>query len=302
MGNNANGSAVQLYYIEEVDGAIPAVAPEFKPIRYVSQGLTPNIQQIDTNEMNQNRQKATSRGGTYSVAGEIAAEMSFGSFDDLIQAAMQGTWTADVLTIGKVERSFAIVERHTDIDVDYVYRGCRISTMGISVPLNAPVGLTFGVMGTEAEAYTMPADATFAAATTTEIMVTTNIALTEAGAELAYATEWSATLDNGMEPIFALGSRSAYNIANGIATVTGSMSAYLIDGVLWGKVLNEDLTTHKIELVEGVQKYTIELPRVRYTQGQKQVSGPGAIIPSYTLSAGYDGAAGTTMKITRTAA
>ncbi len=65
---------------------------------------------------------------------------------------------------------------------------------------------------------------------------------------------------------------------------------------------DEELTTHKIELVEGVQKYTIELPRVRYTQGQKQVSGPGAIIPSYTLSAGYDGAAGTTMKITRTAA
>jgi hypothetical protein len=301
MGNTANGSGVSLFYVEEVAGEIPAT-PAFKPIRYVSQGLTPNIQQIDTAEMNQLRQKSTSRGGTYSVSGDIAAEMSFGSFDELIEAAMQSTWAADVLVIGKVERSFAIVERHTDIGVDYVYRGCRVNTMAINVPLNAPVGLTFGVMGTEAEEYTVPVDATFAEPTDSEIMVTTNIALTEAGVELAYATEWSATLDNGMEPLFALGSRSAYNISNGIATVTGSMSAYLIDGVLWGKVLNEDLTTHKIELVEGVQKYTIELPRVRYTQGQKQVSGPGAIIPSYTLSAGYDGAAGTTMKITRTAA
>lgn len=300
MSINANGSATQLYYIEELDGEIPT-SPEFKPIRFVSEGLTPNIQQIETNEMNQLRQKATSRGGTYSISGEIAAEMSFGSFDDLIQAAMQSEWDGDELVIGKVERSFAVLERHTDIGVDYVYRGCRISTMAINVPLNAPVGLTFGVLGTEAEEYEVPVGATFAPSTTTEVMVTTNIALTEAGDEMAYATEWSATLDNGMEAIFALGKRSAYNIANGIASVTGSMNAYLINGALWAKVLNEALTTHKIELEEGGQKYTIELPRVRYTQGQKQVSGPGAIIPSYTMSAGYDGAAGTTMKITRTA-
>lgn len=300
MGINANGSATQLFYVEEVNGEIPA-SPAFKPIRFVSEGLTPNTQQIDSNEINPNRQRPTSRGGTYSVTGEIAAEMSFGSFDDLIEAAMQSEWDNDVLVIGKQVRSFAILERHTDIGADFIYTGCRISTMGISNSLNAPVGLTFGVIGTESEAYTVPAEATFADATSTEIMVTTNIALTEGGAAMAYATEWSMTLDNGMEAIFALGSRSAYNIANGVATVTGSMNAYLVDELLWGKYLGESLTTHKIELEEGGQKYTIELPRVRYTQGQKQVSGPGAVIPNYTLSAGYDGAAGTTLKITRAA-
>lgn len=85
MGINANGSAVQLYYVEEVNGEVPA-DPAFKPIRFVSEGLTPNTQQIDSNEINPNRQRPTSRGGTYSVTGEIAAEMSFGSFDDLIEA------------------------------------------------------------------------------------------------------------------------------------------------------------------------------------------------------------------------
>ena len=52
------------------------------------------------------------------MAGDIAVELSFRSFDDLIQAAMQGTWTANVLKIGKVERTFAILERHTDIGVE----------------------------------------------------------------------------------------------------------------------------------------------------------------------------------------
>ena len=297
----ANGSAVQTYYVEEVAGAIPAT-PAWKPIRFVSAGLTPNINQIDTAEMNQYRQQQASRGGTYSVAGDIAVELSFSSFDDLIQAAMQGTWTANVLKIGKVERSFAILERHTDIGVDYVYHGCRVSTMAISSPLNAPVGVTFSMMGTKAEKYTVPVGSTYLPATATDIMITTNLALTEGGVSVAYATEWSVSLDNGMEALFALGSREAFDISNGIAKVTGSMSAYLVDAVLWDKVLDETSTSHVIEFTEGADKYTLELPKVRYTQGQKQTSGPGAIIPQYTVSAGYDATLATTMMITRTGA
>ncbi len=299
MGKLANGSAVQTFYCEEVAGAIPAT-PAWKPIRFVSAGLTPNINQIDTAEMNQYRQQQASRGGTYSVAGDIAVELSFSSFDDLIQAAMQGTWTANVLKIGKVERSFAILERHTDIGVDYVYHGCRVSKMAISSPLNAPVGVTFSMMGTKAEKYTVPVGSTYLPATATDIMITTNLALTEGGVSVAYATEWSVSLDNGMEALFALGSREAFDISNGVAKVTGSMSAYLVDPVLWDKVLNETATSHTIQFTEGADSYTLELPKVRYTQGQKQTSGPGAIIPQYTVSAGYDDALATTMMITRT--
>ena len=301
MGKLANGSAVQYYYVEEVAGAVPAT-PAWKPIRFVSAGLTPNINQIDTAEMNQYRQQQASRGGTYSVAGDIAVELSFSSFDDLIQAAMQGTWTANVLKIGKVERSFAILERHTDIGVDYVYHGCRVSTMAISSPLNAPVGVTFSMMGTKADKYTIPVGSTYIAATATDTMITTNLALTEGGVSVAYATEWSVSLDNGMEALFALGSREAFDISNGVAVVTGSMSAYLVDAVLWDKVLDETSTSHVIEFTEGADSYTLELPKVRYTQGQKQTSGPGAIIPQYTVSAGYDDVLATTMMITRTGA
>lgn len=299
MGNSASGSAVQYYYVEEVAGVIPAT-PAWKPIRFVSAGLTPTINQIDTAEMNQSRQRNASRGGTYSVAGDIAVELSFSSFDDLIQAAMQGTWTTNVLKIGKVERSFAILERHTDIGIDYAFHGCRVSAMAISSPLNAPVGVTFSMMGTKAEKFTVPVGSTYLPATATDIMITTNLALTEGGVSVAYATEWSVSLDNGMEALFALGSREAFDISNGVAVVTGSMSAYLVDAILWDKVLNETSTSHVIEFTEGADSYTLEMPKVRYTQGQKQTSGPGAIIPQYTVSAGYDATLATTMMITRT--
>lgn len=301
MGKLANGSAVQYYYVEEVAGAVPAT-PAWKPIRFVSAGLTPNINQVTTAEMNEFRQQQASRGGTYSVAGDIAVELSFSSFDDLIQAGMQGTWTANVLKIGKVVRTFAILERHTDIGIDYCYHSCSVGTMAISAPLNAPVGVTFSMIGRKAEKYTVPVGSTYLASTTTDIMITTNLSLTEGGVPVAYATEWSVNLDNGMEALFALGSREAFDVSNGIAVVTGSMSAYLVDEVLWDKVLDETSTSHKIEFIEGSDKYTLELPKVRYTQGQKQTSGPGAIIPQYTVSAGYDATLATTMMITRTGA
>lgn len=279
-----------------MEGSIPG-NPVFKPIRFVSEGLTPNINQIESAEINQARQRAPSRGGTYSVQGEIAAEVSFASYDDLIEAAMQGTWAANVLIIGSTERSFAILERHTDIGVDYIYRGGRVATMNINAPLGDKAGITFGMLGTKAEAYTLPGGATFASATTSDMMVTTNGSFTEGGNAIAYATEWSVSLDNGMEAAFSLFQREAYNISNGIASVSGSMSAYLVDGALWAKVLNETETTHTVVLQEGADTYTIALPKVRYTQGQKQVGGPGAIIPQYTISAGYDGT--TSMRITR---
>lgn len=290
--DEAAGDAVTI----TMEGSIPG-NPVFKPIRFVSEGLSPNINQIESNEINQARQRPPSRGGTYSVQGEIAAEVSFGSFDDLIEGAMQGTWTADALIIGSTERSFAILERHTDIGEDYIYRGCRVATMNIAAPLGDKATITFGMLGTKAEEYTVPGGATFSPATTSDMMVTTNGSFTEDGTPIAYSTEWNVTLDNGMEAAFSLFQREAYCITNGIAAVTGTMSAYLKDGTLWAKVLNEAETSHIVVLEEGADSYTIELPKVRYTQGQKQVSGPGAVIPQYTMSAGYDGT--TSMRITR---
>lgn len=279
-----------------MEGSIPG-NPVFKPIRFVSEGLSPNINQIESNEINTERQKSPSRGGTYSVQGEIAAQLSYGSFDDLIEGAMQGEWTADVLLVGSTERSFAILERHTDIGADYIYRGCRVATMNITAPLGDKAGITFGMLGTKAEPYTIPGGTTYATATTSDMMVTTNGSFTEDGDAITYATEWNCTIDNGMEAAYSLFQRDAFCVSNGIATVSGTLSAYLKDGSLWSKVLNETETNHVIVLEEGVDSYTIELPKLRYTQGQKQVSGPGAIIPQYTFSAGYDGT--TTMRITR---
>lgn len=387
----ANGSAVSLWYCEEdVNGAISATVPVFKPIRFVSNGFNREASQIDSDEINENRQRPVSRQGTYSTAGTVEGELSFASHDDLIAAAMQSEWVdsvsraattisaanaddsfndsangfitagyavgdiinvsgftgagvvvnnvqwkiatvaagkitvtnvngtpattlvddaagemvtissqRDILKIGSTRRSFAVLERHTDRALDYIYRGCEVGAMAFAFPLGDKVTVNFTLMGRQAEAYVVPGGATFTAKNTNEMMVTTEGFLKEAGVTIAYATEVNINLDNGMEAQFALFSRAAYCISNGTAVVDGDLSFYLKDATMYGKYLGETLTSLILQATDGVNTYTFYLPKLRYVTGSKETNGPGAIIPQLNFSAGFDSVMNTTFAIER---
>lgn len=297
----AAGSAVKYYFVEEVAGAIPT-APAFKPIRFNTTSLSRNTAQVESAEINQNRQRPPAKQGTYSTQGEIVSEMSHGSFDDLLAILMQqSSWTTNTLKVGSTVRTIAILKRHSDTGEDVIYRGCRINSLAVSAEIDARVMFTFGVIGTAAESYTVPVDATFATATTSEPMVTSIGSITEGGTALATATSHSFTLSNGMAPLFSLHSRAAYDVENAVFTANGTLSAYRTSGGLYAKFLNETSSAIEQTFSDGTNTIKFTLPRVIYTQAEDAVSGPGAIVNSFTYSAGYDGTAATTVTITRSA-
>lgn len=298
----ASGSAVKFYYIEEVAGAIPGTAPEFKPIRFNTSSLARNVTQVETAEINTNRQRQPAKQGTYSTQGEIVTELSDGSFDELLAILMQQSdWTTNTLKVGDTVRTIAILKRHTDTGEDVVYRGCRVNTLAVSAQVDSRVSFTFGVIGTEAEPYTVPGDATFAVATTTEPMVTSVGSINEGGSALAYATAHDFTLANGMAPIFALHQRAAYDVQNGIFTASGTLSCYRETGGLYAKFLNETATDIVQTFSDGTNTLSFDFPNVIYTQADDAVPGPDAIVNQLTYSAGYDGTDLTTVTITRSA-
>jgi hypothetical protein len=386
MPTVATGSRTQLFYIEEDGtGAIPSPAPNFKPIRFNSDGMSRETTQIDSNEINPARQRPVSRQGTYSVTGEIVGEASFGTHEDLLQAVLQAaawqtqvtitaatisaaaadnsfndsgggfafapgqlvrisgfslnptennlaygvieTATANTITIkspygdtivdeaagdsvtiqtlgdwidvGSTVKTFAIVERHSDVGLDYVYRNCRISSMNIAAPIDSAALITFNVIGQKAEAYTFPGDETFTPATSSEMMVTTQGGFTEGGGLVDYLTDYNVTLNNDMAPINVLFQREAYSVRNGIFRGEGSMTALLPDGALFAKYLGEVATDHIVQLTEDAQSYWLFLPSVIYTQADKAVAGQEEILPTYTIAAGYDGLTGTTARFLR---
>lgn len=183
--------------------------------------------------------------------------------------------------------------------VDFLYQGCHVNGINVSAAIDAPVSISFPVVGTGADAYAVPADHTFGSAASTGMMVTSQGSLQEAGVEIAYVTQFDISLTNNMAPTFALFQREAYCVSNGIAVVSGSLSAYLNDGRLYGKQLNETETDFIVQYSDGTNTVTLTLPAVLLTTATKGVPGPGAIIPQYNFSAGYDSASSTTLQIDR---
>lgn len=298
----ASGSAVRYYYVEESTPGVTPASPTFKPIRFNTSSLTRNVAQVESAEINSLRQRPPAKQGTYSTQGEIVSELSSDSFDDLLAIFMQQTdWSTNELKVGSTVRTISILKRHTDIGEDVIYRGCRLNTLAVSAEIDARVMFTFGVIGTDAQPYTVPVDATFATATTTEPMVTSVGSISEGGNTLAIATSHNFTLNNGMAPLFALHNRAAFKVQNGIFTATGTLSAYRESGGLFAKFLNETATSISQTFSDGTNTYTFTFPNVIYTQADDAVPGPDAIVNSFTYSAGYDGSAQTTVTIARSA-
>lgn len=296
----ANGSAVKYYYtVEDANGDIAAVAPVFTPIRFNTSSIARNTTQVDSGEL-LNRQAPRAHQGTYSVAGEIVSELSSGSFDELLALLVQSEWVGDTLKVGDEPQSIAILKRHTDTGEDVIYRGCYVNSLAVSAQIDARVMMTFGIVGTEAQTYTVPGDAVLQTATTTETMVTSRGEILEGGGEMACVTAADFTLNNGMSAYFGLHKREACGVQNGRFVATGTLSAYRESGDLYAKFLNETETSITQTFEDGIgNAVTFDFPNVGYTQADDAVSGPDAIVNQFTWSAGYDAIDGTTVTITR---
>lgn len=89
----ANGSRHSMRYVaESTYGQTPAT-PAFKPIRHTGTTLGLSKESLQSEEIRSDRQIADFRHGAYQVGGDINFELSFGSFDDLLEAVLLGTWT-----------------------------------------------------------------------------------------------------------------------------------------------------------------------------------------------------------------
>jgi hypothetical protein len=252
------------------------------------------------------RHVATTRRGATSVTGDIVGELSFGTYDDLLQAAFCGTWATDVLVTGTTSRSFSILKRNLDIGVDTIYTGCEINQFKLSAPLQDKITVTFSVIGSAEAAYTVPVGATFTSKTDTDYMTTFDGSISVAGGDIAYATTFDCTLDNALVAKYSLMQRAAYTIKQGMIGVSGSMSAYIEDDTLKAKYRDEVDTAMVLTMVDSSggnpNSYKLTLPRCRFTSATDQNSGDDLVIQQLNYESLLDSSAATELKLERIAA
>lgn len=304
----SDGSRHGLRYIAESTYGTTPSTPVFQKLRHTSCSLALSKNSSQSNELRDDRQVSDLRHGAYQVGGDIGFELSATTFDDLVEAVMCGTWTTNVLKAGTTRRSFTFERYFADIaGVDkpfHRFTGCEINTLALSVTPDARVTGSFGVLGQNMLTDTaIITGATYGNETTTDGLDSFTGTLTEGGSSIGVITEISLNIANGMETRHVVGSKQTARPGIGQSLVTGQITAHFENSTLLDKFINETETSIVFTLPDAAgNSLEFNLPRVKYSGGQPDVSGPGAVTLSMPFQALYDDTEQTNLKITRVAA
>lgn len=311
----ANGSRHSMRIVaESAYGTTPA-NPVFDIIRHTGTTLGLSKESLQSEELRDDRQISDFRHGAYQVGGDINVELSYGSFDKLLEAVLGGTWEVDTpavgtdrLKAGTTRRSFTIERFFGDIlTVDKPYHrftGVEFNTLSLAINANAMVTGAFGVLGQNmATSTAIVTGATYNPATTTSPLDSFTGTLNEAGVPIAVITEIQLNIENGLEARYVVGSKQSIRPSIGRSNVSGQVTAYFENSTLLDKFINETESSIVFELPDGAGNlYTVTLPRIKYTGGQPDVDGEGPITLSMPFQALLDATTGTNIIIDRSPA
>lgn len=305
MGQNATGARHGMEFVAESAYGVTPATPAMTPIRHVSTTLGLSKETYQSQELRADRQISDFRHGNRVVGGDIAGELSYGSFDDFLEAVLGGTWAVDTpiagtdqLKAGVALGSFTIRRRFTDIGEVQVSTGVKMASMSLNV--NAQLStISFGTMGKDMVT-TDIAGATLDPETSTEPMSGLDIGtINLGGAPIAILTEIGLTLDNGLNSSYALGDPTTTEPVDGRSNLTGTMTAFFQNSALLDRFIDETETAVDFEIVDPAgNKIKVALPRVKYSGGQPDVSGEGEILLTMPFQALYDATPGVETNIT----
>lgn len=292
------GSYHGLNYIAEVTfGTTPAGTPT--ALRHTSCSLVVTKDGFQSNELRSDRQISDFRHGVIRVQGDIGIEFSYGEFDSLLEGALFSTWDTNVLVAGTTAKSYTLKRRFEDITVEGTFTGCMINTLSLSIPANAMVTGSFGIIGKDGS-YASSLSTTPTASQTHSPFDSFTGSITEGGSDIAVVTSIELSLNNGLEPAFVVGADTTPQIVPGRSNLTGTVSAYFENETLLDKFINETESAIVLSLGGATASYEIELPRIKYTGGDNAVSGEGPIVINMPFQALYDSTDETNITITRT--
>lgn len=301
----SDGSRHSLRIVAEVTPGTTPATPAFTPIRHTSTTLGMTKDPLESAELRDDRQISTYRHGARQCNGDIGFEFSYGSFDNILEAVLGGTWTANVLTAGVVRRTFTIERFFSDLlaaaNPYHRFTGCEFNTLALQINANAMITGTVGILGLDMVlAQTAIAGATVAAPTTTDPLDSFTGELKEGGVTIAVITEIQLNVDNGMAARFVVGSKTSIKPSQGRSRITGQITAYFENSDLFLKFVNEVESSIEVNLpdLDG-NNYKLELPRVKYNGGKPDVTGDGPITLAMPFIALLDPVTNTNCKLTR---
>ena len=304
-----DASETRLAFVTEtVAGATPAT-PAFANLRFNSETLNRNYSHQSSNEIRPDRNVSDQVLLGESAGGGIVTEMSYGSYDPLFEALLQGTFASDILKNGKTKKSMTF-EKTFDLggtELFHRYTGVQVDSMAMELSPQGFGLLNWSLLGLGgSQATAAITGATYAAANANPVLNTsshiTGLALTGTGITSAMSvSSLSLSISNNLREQPKIGSRTLGGIGSGRCEVSGNISVYFEN--------NEAIDTVEAETALALaftaghtagSRYTFTLPSLKLSNPQVTNGGNGSdVIAQFELMGIYDATEDCTIKIER---
>jgi len=310
MAKTATGARHSMAYIaESTYGSTPAT-PTFDDVRHTSCSIGASKTALESAEIRSDRQIAHFRHGNKSIAGDIGFELSYGTFDDFLEALLGGTWASDTpsvgidqLQAGTTRRSFTVERQFANIATPeyHRYTGLELNSFSLNIAPDAMITGSFGCIAQDtAIATSAIAGSSYNAATTTEPFDSFSGSINEGGSAIAVVTSLEMSLENGLNPLFVVGSDVTEEPSIGKSRVTGTLTAFFQSKTLLEKFLNETASSLQVILQDPAgNTYDFTFPNIKYTGGQPDVDGEGEVTIALPFTALYDSTEGSQLTVER---
>lgn len=300
----SQGARTRLSYIAEATyGTTPTSTPVYTQIPFNTHSLDLQKQRVQSEMITSDRMRSVDRHGNKSVSGDITVEMRPADYDWLLEGALFGTFTSDILNTGTTIKSYSIQDAALDITQFRTFEGVMVNTMAMSLAPNAITTATFGLVGQDmVQASTAPVGSSYTAYSTNEPFDNFSGTITEGGSAIAIVSSLDFTLDNGLNPTYVLGSSTTPQMQFGMSTLEGTMTLYYQDAAMITKFLNESESSLSIVLDDRVagKTYTLLMPRIKINGAAVPVANPESRLITVPFVALKDSTTGTQFRITRT--
>lgn len=298
----AQGSRTQLAYVSEVTYGTTPSTPALVSLPFVTHSVDLTKTRVQSAEITPDRMPRVDRHGQRTVTGDIAVEMRPADYDFLLEAALFGAFTTNVLNTGTTVKSFTLEDGALDITQYRAFTGCMVNTMQMSIAPNQMTTATFGIIGKNMTQGSTPLDASLTAASNNEPFDSFSGTITEGGTAIAYVNSIDFTLNNNLNPTFALGAVSTPQMEFGMSSLEGTMTVFYQDAALITKFLNETESSLSIVLDDRVAglNYTLLMPRIKINGAAVPVGSPTSRLVTVPFVALRDSSTGTQLRVTRT--
>jgi hypothetical protein len=297
----AVGSERTLSYVAESTFGVTPGTPSMKYVRALSGAKFDLARSTFTsNEITPTRQVKFLTYGNRSGSGDIPFELSYGSFDDFIEATLGGTWATNVLKIGTTDRSFTFEEGYPDISIYEQSTGVVFTGMSLSVKPNQVVNGSFKVLFKD-QAAAATLDASPDAANTNPVYDSFTGSITEGGSTLATVTSLDLSIDQTGTPSNVLFDATAQSITLGKVNVTGTIAVRFTSNALKAKFLAGTTTDLSFTLGSGLalgKSIKFDMSNVKYTSASNSTD-ETELTQTLNFTAIYDETDATSLMVTR---